>query len=171
MPTIEIEEDIYRFLAEKVMSSGETVSTVLRKELNSKRAYIQASNPNQTPVAVARTPLQASPLSEFLDRPDFLVHPDVVSRYLSLLSWLYNRDPDKFKRVASIEGRKRRYFALTPKELEDSGVSVMPRRIPSSPFWAVTNNATAHKRRILEQVMRVLSYSAADVSTALSALK
>ena len=169
MRMIEVEDDIFEFLVGKITGFGETPSAVLRRELNlRKQAHLA---PLQTQPAISKTAQTASPLAKFVDRPEFLVHPDVVSRYLGLLSWLYNRDPEGFKRITAIGGRKRKYFALSSQELDASGRMVMPKGIPNSPFWAVTNNATALKRKILEQVMRVLGYSPADIGIALSVLK
>ncbi len=169
MRIIEVEDDIFDFLVGKITGFGETPSAVLRRELNLRKQAQLA--PLQTQSAISKTAQTASPLAKFVDRPEFLVHPDVVSRYLGLLSWLYNRDPEGFKRITAIGGRKRKYFALSSQELDASGRMVMPKGIPNSPFWAVTNNATALKRKILEQVMRVLGYSPADIGIALSVLK
>jgi negative modulator of initiation of replication len=168
MRTIAVEDDVYNLLAENTLRTGETTSSILRVLLAP--ANVSVSRPR--PLNLQSNPLQtSSPLSEFIARPEFLVHPDVVSRYLGLLSWLHGRDPNGFKRIAAIGGRKRKYFATTADELEATGRMVMPKRIPNTPFWAVTNNATALKRKILEQVMRVLGYSTSDITTALSVLK
>lgn len=169
MRTISVDDDVFEFLVEKVMHTGESTSSFLRRELELKPS--DAPIPAKMAPATGGATHRPSLLADFVLRPEFLVYHDVVSRYLGLLAWLYKQDPDGFKRLVDVGGRKRKYFALSSDELNASGRSVMPKRVPNSPFWAATNNSTALKRRIMVQVMRVLGYSAGDVGIALTVLK
>jgi negative modulator of initiation of replication len=78
---------------------------------------------------------------------------------LSILSFLHKENPDKFSSLLSLEGRKRRYIAKSERELDDSGTSVNPKKIPYTDYWVVTNNDTNNKKLLLRQVLTLLGYS------------
>ena len=48
--------------------------------------------------------------------------------------------------------------------------SITPKQIPKAPYWVVTNNDTPKKKRMLEDVLRILGYSKAAIEEAVSAL-
>ena len=86
------------------------------------------------------------------------------------MSWLYKENPEKFEKVLLLNGRKRRYFAKSASELEDSGNSVMPKPIPNSPFWVFTNSPTELKKQLIGDVMRLLGYELSTIRSVMDAL-
>ena len=166
MRTIEIDDRLYDFLLRQTKDFGETPSSVLTRFLplsNPERAAV--SNGSQTTTASTQNiPSGASnsPITSFLNSPTYLVRGNVVEKFLSILSWLQKENRDKFEKVLLLRGRKRLYFAKAADELEASGNSVMPKRIPESAFWVITNSPTILKRQIVNEVMRVLGYDASS---------
>lgn len=109
-------------------------------------------------------------ISDCLNDSAFMAQTDVIGKFLFILSYLYKRNPDDFKKVLALSGRRRKYFSGSSQELEASGSSVFPKQIPNAPYWVVTNNDTPKKRRMLEDVLRILGYSKAAIEEAVSAL-
>ena len=173
MQTVEIEDTIYEFLA-KQRIHFESLSQVLARLLN-----LPPSNGSQNggrapaprsggPAATSGT---ESPISTFLSSPDFLVHGNVVERFLGLLSWLYHQNPVAFAQVLQVNGRKRQYFGRSAEVLEASGKSVMPKQIPNTPYWVVTNNSTETKRQMMANVVRTLGYDYSSSRLAVEAIR
>jgi len=155
MRTIEIEDDVYEHLRQNTSRIGEGASEILRRLLG-----ISGEPPDE----------KNSKISECLQDPRFQAQPDVVGKFLFILSYLYKLKPDEFSKVLAISGRKRKYFARSSKELENSGKSVFPKQIPGSPYWVVTNNDTPKKRRMLVDVLRLLEYNKAAMEEVTKAL-
>lgn len=78
---------------------------------------------------------------------------------LCVLSFVHLEHRDTFGRIRAIRGRHRVYFANTKEEIEASGKSTMPERIPGSEFWAYTNENTNRKRELCAEVLRLFRYS------------
>jgi len=173
MKTIEIEEDVYEHLLRNAISIGETASDILRRllslpssgpdniEIRSKRKKTYSNHDTDKILSYSQTEL-----SECLTDPHFRAQSSVLGRFLFILGWIYRRNPNEFSKVLTISGRSRKYFGRSSEELEQSGRSVMPQRIPDSPYWVTTNNDTPKKRRVLEDVLRVLEYSRAAIEQA-----
>ena len=94
----------------------------------------------------------------------------VVGKFLLVLRWLHDRDPEGFARIEKIQGRGRLYFAKDSQTLESAGTNVNPKQIPGTPYWVITTTSTALKKEILERVMRELGYAAADIRAATGAI-
>ena len=167
METIEIEDDVYEHLRQN-SRIGETASQILRRLLR----IPQASSPAiPSRIGFKTPPSQATtPLAKFLESPQFLVQSDAVGKFLTILGWLFREDQQKFKMVLGISGSKRRYFASNEVDLEKSGNSVMPKRIPGTAYFVVTNNDTPKKKRMLADVMRVLGYDQLAMQQAINAV-
>ena len=155
MKTIEIEADVYEYLLGRTTRIGESASEILRRLLGISEESIITTD---------------TELSECLNADAFKAQPDVIGKFLYVLGYVYQRNPEHFKKVLAISGRRRKYFAPTSKELEESGSSVYPKQIPNSPFWVVTNNDTPKKRRMLRDVLGLLGYSKISVKQAVEAL-
>ncbi len=160
MKSIQIEDDVYGYLLKNAMEIGESASSILRRLLG-----ISGGSTGRTSSDLPKTEI-----SDCLSGSAFKAQSDVVGRFLCILSFIYRADPEKFKKVLDISGKRRKYFALSKKELEDSGRSVYPKQIPSTPAWVITNNDTPKKRRMLQDVMHVLGYSNAAITQAVEAL-
>jgi negative regulator of replication initiation len=97
-------------------------------------------------------------LGDFMRGPEFQSERSAVGKFLALLSFLHRENRGQFAAVERFNGRSRKYFAQSEADLEKSGNSVQPKRIPGSSYWVVTNNSTHAKRELLLQVMKVLGY-------------
>jgi len=158
MKSINLEDDLYQFIMDRVASSGKSPSSVLRTELGlTKPSRIDPETSN-TPEPVERDSASRQ-LSDFLESPRFRMHRTAVKKYLAILSFVYQQKPETFERVPeSVIGRSRKYFGKSKEELIALGSSVNPQSIPESPYWAVTNNDTSKKCQVLEDVLKLLSY-------------
>lgn len=107
-----------------------------------------------------------SAVSDVLADPHYRALDTVVDRFMYFLRWAHERNPETFKRVLTMEGKRRRYFAESAEELHRTGQSVNPKQIPNSPFWVVTNNSTPRKQEILGEVLGRLGDDAATVAEA-----
>ena len=93
----------------------------------------------------------------FLGTSVFRSQRQAVDKFLSILSWLCQRDEEKFTVEAMQIGGQ--YFALSEQDLMQSGNSVNPKLIPGTKVWVVTNNDTPKKRNIVRDVMIALGLS------------
>ena len=152
MKTIDIEDQIYDFLLRNSVRIGETASEILWRLLN----LDDSKNEIET----------NSEISEYLRSSSFKAHRKAIDKFMGILSNLHGTDPENFKKVLKLKGRNRKYFALSRDELENSGRSVQPRRIPDSNYWVITNNDTPKKRRMLEDVLHILGYGKSPIKDA-----
>lgn len=160
MRTIEIENDVYEYLLQNTTQIGESASKILRRLLGI---------PGNVPGPDDK--ILDTELSECLNAPAFKAQTNVIGKFLYILSYVHKqRGPEEFKGILEISGRNRKYFALNSRELEDSGCSVYPKQIPDSQFWVITNNDTPKKRRMIQDVLKLLGYSDHAVKQALGAL-
>jgi negative modulator of initiation of replication len=155
MRTIVIEEDLYGYLLSQTQEIGEDASSIIRRLLGLNAAS-------------ARPIGQLEQTFDFLKRPESYRYSNNAERFLFLLSWAYRRNPEEFAKILAIGGSKRKYFALEPKSLQESGKSVNARPIPDSPFWAITNNSTAKKFEMLSDVFELLGYDPKDTAAMLT---
>ena len=118
-----------------------------------------------------------SPSSETHSKRDILdaVSKDALStftkrvdQFLFVLSAAHKLNAENFARVESIKGKNRTYFATSKEALLENGSSTNPKAIPDSPFWVVTNNNTAKKTNMLEQVLRNLGYQPDVIETVIA---
>ena len=172
MRTIEIDDETYGFLLGQARASGETLPATLRHLLGLDGLEVGKGPAATNPKGQAQQTMVNGngKLTAFLNSPSYLVRGSAVDKFLSLLSWLYSENREKFEKVLLLNGRKRRYFAKTADELEASGNSVMPKSIPSSPFWVITNSPTQLKKQIIQDVMRMLGYDAPNTRSVLETL-
>jgi len=161
MKTIEIEDDVYKYLLQNITHIGESASEILRRLLGISGKQNKTSSPTER---------SSTELSECLNATAFKAQSDVIGKFLYILSCIYKKDPEQFKKVLAISGKRRKYFSLSSRELDAAGRSVYPKQIPNSPFWVVTNNDTPKKRRMLRDVLSLLDYSETSKKQAVDAL-
>lgn len=157
MKTIEIDDDIYEHLLQNVQDLGEDASSILRRLLD-----LNVATEQEGP---------KSEIDECLQDPMFRSSRKAIDRFLTALSWLYKQHQDEFNMVTTIRGTRRVYFADNEREINRSGDSAFPRKIPNTPYWVVTNNDTPKKQRILKDVMLLLGYSNMDSDKLSKALR
>ncbi|GDY27453.1 negative modulator of initiation of replication [Agarivorans sp. Toyoura001] len=175
MKTIEIEEDLYLYIAGQTKHIGESASDILRRLLEVD-AFIQESaepepvelNSQALDDVPPEQPTQESSVSEnFEDVVTTPQDPDVLSyfnfelignagsstkRFLALLASLYTVNNAMFAKACVIKGSKREYFSQDKDSLLASGKTSKPQAIPDTPYWVITNTNTARKRHILHHV-------------------
>ena len=161
MKTIEIQDNVYDHVLRNTSYIGEDASSILCRLLGLTNSSRGGSALTKNPMSMAIG--AASRIDECLSSPRVLAERDAIGRFLAILSWLYQKHLKDFEKILMIEGRKRKYFGRSETELDESGNSVMPQKIPDSPYWVTTNNDTPKKARMLGDVLQVLGYGQDDV--------
>ncbi|WP_194755439.1 replication initiation negative regulator SeqA [Aliidiomarina indica] len=165
MKKIEIDDELYTYIASHTQHIGESASSILRRLLglsaNSLAESAFSATPKPTLSAnVAATSGESSRFFDRVARQDLTAQKGVVGRFLFILATLHRCHPEQFVRVLDIRGRNRLYFSASETELTSTGTSTNPKQIPDTPYWVVTNNNTTKKKSILTQVARELGYTA-----------
>ena len=158
MKTIEIDDEVFGTLLKSVSDFGETPNSVLRRVLGI--SAVSESSPSKGRL----------PIEDFFASTEFRFAKGVVGRFLAVLSWLYRQKKDQFSVVEGIRGRGRLYFSKSAEELERSGRSVNPKKIPDSPLWVITTTPTDLKQQILGDVMKALGCDLASIQLAKRAI-
>ncbi len=193
MKNIEIDEELYQYIATNTQYIGESASAILRRLLSfGTEPNVKAVTVNEDTQKVA---LQQKPISEkpevkieesepkepankaqiidaaishetvfnFINKEELAMQRGAVGRFLLILAALYRAHPNQFSVVTEISGRDRLYFANSENKLAESGSSTKPRQIPDSPFWVITNSNTTRKKMMLTKASISLGYSDSDV--------
>lgn len=189
MKTIEIDDDLYQFIASQTQQIGESASDILRRLLIVSLTEAQApalpaaKNLTKTPAvelpkSAAQTAVQSAPkpiaektttseksgsVFDFISQQDLSAEQSVVGRFLFILSALSRAHRGDFAQVLEIKGRNRLYFGQSEASLLESGSSTNPKPIPNTDFWVITNSNTTRKKMMLTEVATKLGYNAAEV--------
>lgn len=166
MKTIEVDEELYRYIASHTQHIGESASDILRRML-------KFSAGQSAPVAVTSakvaTPVkeEARPqdrvraVRELLLSDEYAEQKKAVNRFMLILSTLYNLDPKGFAAATeSLLGRTRVYFAGNQQTLVQNGTHTKPQHIPGTPYWVITNTNTGRKRSMVEHIMSSMQFPA-----------
>jgi negative modulator of initiation of replication len=181
MKTIEVDEELYRFIAGQTCHIGESASDILRRLLNVDGHMAQQSV--QEPVKPITTGIVVSKdagrdvvidhvkaMRELLISDEFAVLKKVVDRFILVLSTLYKVDAQGFSDAMEVKGRKRLYFADNEQSLLENGNTTKPKAIPDTPFWVITNNNTIRKQQMIEQVMTRMNFTADIVEKVINSI-
>lgn len=176
MKSIEIEDELYAFIASQTQQIGEDASQILHRLLLGDNPIPETKN--TAPVLAHLTQVDSQPVKEQnsetkdkVDAPDdsssnvfeLLENQPIdtessrVQQWLHVLSALHQVNTDRFSKVLEITGRNR--FSDNKELLLEAGSSTNPKAIPNSQYWVVTNNNTAKKLSMLTQVCELLGYS------------
>ncbi|MBD3584956.1 replication initiation negative regulator SeqA [Salinimonas sp. HHU 13199] len=199
MKSIDIDDDLYAFIAGQTKHIGESASDILRRllmdgaaqkvsadgksVLQAKTTQTAATRPQEKKPSAPSANKTANPAANTpsaghgpVAKPVAPAGNDITSRlskevlepytkrvdlFLFILAQLHELQPQNFAQVEQIKGKNRIYFATSKDALLKTGSSTNPKQIPDSPYWVVTNNNTAKKIAMLEQVLQVLGYDAA----------
>ena len=181
MKYIEVDEELYRYIASKTEQIGESASSILRRllgitNLNTDIQYtpniisqpsVDAVSMSQTAVKTKSSVLQHSlppkaigparkvdiPFDNLIKESELDDQKGAVGRFLFLLESLYLASPSSFSEVLHIQGRDRLYFATSKDALLESSKTSNPKEIGRSGFWVISNNNTAKKQNILIEVL------------------
>lgn len=170
MKTIEVDEELYRYIASQTQHIGESASDILR------RLLMVSHVDQQTPATLA--PVQRSKgivvgkdagksssqdrikaIRSLLISDEFAEQEKAIGRFMLVLSTLYKIDMRMFSQAAVIKGRTRVYFAEDEQTLLEAGKTTKPRHITGTPFWVITNTNTNRKRQIVENMMDKMGFS------------
>lgn len=197
MKSIDIDDDLYAYIAGQTKHIGESASDILRRllmdgadqkvsadgksVLQAKTADVAAAKTQEkkpsAPVAnktgnqaVSKTPSEmpaqkvasaGNDITSRLSKEVLEPYTKRVDLFLFILAQLHELQPQSFAQVEQIKGKNRIYFATSKDALLKTGSSTNPKQIPDSPYWVVTNNNTAKKIAMLDQVLQVLGYDEA----------
>ncbi|MGV3346585.1 replication initiation negative regulator SeqA [Enterobacteriaceae bacterium LUAb1] len=170
MKTIEIDEELYRYIASHTQHIGESASDILRRMLNvavgqktETTAAVTVSQNSMIPTKMDNAPQQdsVSTLQALLLSDTYAEQKRAVNRFLMILSQLYHLDRLAFTDAAeSLSGRTRRYFADDQQILLQNGTQTKPQHVPGTPFWVITNTNTGRKRSMIEHIMTSMQFPA-----------
>ena len=157
MKTIEVDEDIYRYIASNTQHIGESASDILRRLLQieavSTRVEAQTESSTTSPAVKVGQCIEQMLQSEILAEQE-----SAIDRFMHILSVMYQDNPSAFAQANDIKGRKRIYFADDEAALLASGNTTKPKAIVGSPYWVITNTNTGRKRNIVAQLMAAMGY-------------
>ncbi|MDR9830825.1 replication initiation negative regulator SeqA [Vibrio sp. FNV 38] len=174
MKTIEVDEDLYRYIASQTQHIGESASDILRRLLNADAAgqsapIIQAvveTVEQPQGIVVSKDAGRVNSVDSIKEMRSLLISDEfaglkkAIDRFMLVLSTLYTLNPADFSEAMQVKGRKRVYFADNEQTLLEGGKTTKPKAIPSTPFWVITNNNTSRKRQMVEQLMVRMSFPA-----------
>lgn len=187
MKTIEIDDDLYQFIASQTQQIGESASDILRRLLivsltetkaavmpaakqlaktaveESPKAAVNAAQPAVEKVTSVTPSDKSGSVFDFISPQDLSAEQSVVGRFLFILSALSRAHRGDFAQVLDIKGRNRLYFGQSEASLLEAGSSTNPKPIPNTDFWVITNSNTTRKKMMLTEVATKLGYSAAEV--------
>ena len=170
MKTIEVDDELYQYIASQTRHIGESASDILRRMLKMAAASQSAAPaPKETrqPVAVA----QEKPLTQVKDKvramrelllsDEYAEQKKAVNRFMLVLTTLYSLDHNAFADATeSLHGRTRVYFAGDEQTLLQNGNQSKPNHLPGTPYWVITNTNTGRKRSMIEHIMQSMQFPA-----------
>jgi negative modulator of initiation of replication len=162
MNTIEIDDELYHFIAGQTQRIGESANDILRRILLNKQPVAQ---PAAVATAVAENSKSGQKVFDILSKQDLQAELSVVGRFLIILSALARAHKQDFAQVLEIKGRNRVYFGRSDTDLLEAGSSTNPKQIPNSEFWVITNSNTTRKKMMLTEAALKLGYSAEEAET------
>ena len=173
MKNIEIDEDLYQYIATNTQFIGESASSILRRLLSlgksiDKPTELKKEIKKEVKKAVDNIITEKPPVISgetvfnFINKEELAMQRGAVGRFLLILAALYRVHHTQFSIVSTIRGRDRLYFASSEKDLTASGSSTKPRQIPESPYWVITNSNTTRKKMMLTEAAIALGYSESD---------
>ncbi|RUO22208.1 replication initiation negative regulator SeqA [Aliidiomarina iranensis] len=175
MKKIDIDDELYTYIASHTQHIGESASSILRRLLGFSADSSDVGGFSPAHVALGSDSGSASGNDELargmsgsrtvfdiLTLADLANQKGAVGRFLFILSMLHRCHSQDFPQVLDIRGRNRLYFAASEAQLLAAGNSTNPKQIPDTAFWVVTNNNTTKKKSILTEVALELGYSASD---------
>lgn len=182
MKIIEVDEELYQYIASQTRSIGESASDILRRLLS---LPVHTSSVDDLVLTSAETnksadqkPEQAINVKEvniktikkqsitainqivekvqtLLNSDEFKEESKAVVRFLAILRVLYRTNPESFAQATeSLQGRTRVYFARDEATLLMAGNHTKPKQIPDTPYWVITNTNSGRKMLMLEGAMQ-----------------
>lgn len=155
MKTIEIDDELYQYIASQTLHIGESASSILRRLLAQGGLPVQDGQNSQKKGESYIQRTESIGLNQVVQSETFRQEKKSVNRFLAILSALYTFNSSRFTLAAtSLHGSKRRYLATSEAALMEHGNNTKPKAISGTSYWVVTNNNTARKRYIIESIMK-----------------
>ncbi|ACT07756.1 SeqA family protein [Dickeya chrysanthemi Ech1591] len=167
MKTIEVDDELYRYIASHTQHIGESASDILRRMLkfssaqpvSAATAPSAAASTSVQPVAVQPPRDRVRTVRELLLSDEYAEQNRAVNRFLMVLSTLHRLSPQEFAAATeSLHGRTRIYFAADEQTLLLHGAQTKPRHIEGTPYWVITNTNTGRKRSMIEYIMLAMQF-------------
>jgi negative modulator of initiation of replication len=165
MKIIEVDEELYRYIASHTQHIGESASDILRRMLNYTPALETSDEKPLAPEKIISNTEEATAkygalyLEELLDAGDIAAQKKAVNRFISLLSILYSIHPQQFDEATlSLHGRTRVYFAKDQQTLLENGNHTKPKQVLDTPYWVITNTNSERKRNMIEHIMKSMQF-------------
>ena len=175
MKTIEVDEELYRYIASHTQHIGESASDILRRMLKftagqeAQPTPVVASAAHEEkpaaasatpPVVTANTPRErVRAMRELMLSDEYAEQTKAVNRFMLILTTLYTLNPKEFAvATESLTGRTRTYFAGDQQTLLQNGIHTKPKHVPGTPYWVITNTNTDRKRGMIEHIMQLMQF-------------
>ncbi|PWC13747.1 replication initiation negative regulator SeqA [Brenneria roseae subsp. americana] len=166
MKTIEVDEELYRYIASHTQHIGESASDILRRMLKFTAGQVvvpqvQESAVTAQPASMPGPRDRIRTLRELLLSDEYAEQNKAINRFMLVLSTLYTLSPPEFAvATESLHGRTRVYFAGDQQTLLQNGTHTKPKHIPGTPYWVITNTNTGRKRSMVEHIMLMMQFPA-----------
>ncbi|OSN05293.1 MULTISPECIES: replication initiation negative regulator SeqA [Lonsdalea] len=166
MKTIEVDEELYRYIASHTQHIGESASDILRRMLKFSAGQVVQTAPSkaaaaeQPPATIQHSPRdRVRALRELLLSDEYAEKNKAINRFMLILSALYELSPAEFGAATeSLHGRTRVYFAGDEHTLVQNGTHTKPKHIQGTPYWVITNTNTGRKRSMIEHIMQSMQF-------------
>ena len=170
MKTIEVDDELYSYIASHTKHIGESASDILRRMLKFSAAS-QPVTPVVKEVRAVQAVVEAKPVNPVKDKvramrelllsDEYAEQKKAVNRFMLVLSTLYSLDQNAFAEATeSLHGRTRVYFAADEQTLLKNGNQTRPKHVPGTPYWVITNTNTGRKCSMVEHIMQSMQFPA-----------
>ncbi|MCX9001289.1 replication initiation negative regulator SeqA [Citrobacter portucalensis] len=170
MKTIEVDDELYSYIASHTKHIGESASDILRRMLKFSAAS-QPVSPIVKEVRAVQPVVEAKPVNPVKDKvramrelllsDEYAEQKKAVNRFMLVLSTLYSLDQNAFAEATeSLHGRTRVYFAADEQTLLKNGNQTKPKHVPGTPYWVITNTNTGRKCSMVEHIMQSMQFPA-----------
>jgi|TARA_B110000503_G_C7106577_1_gene396171 negative modulator of initiation of replication len=183
MKSIQIEDDLYHFIASQTQDIGESASDILRRLvmpdslINTMQGScadsskpINSMNNEGSEVQSVQQVCQASAVLSELEGQQLQAIPKMVERWLLVLSIIHKYHTQQFNKVLGMSGRNRTYFATDKDTLLATGSSTNPKNVPGSEYWVITNNNTVKKINMLKEVAEQVGFNLSEIEQLIAIL-
>ena len=170
MKTIEVDDELYSYIASHTKHIGESASDILRRMLKFSAASqpvtpvvkeVRAVQPVVEAKLVNPTKDKVRAMRELLLSDEYAEQKKAVNRFMLVLSTLYSLDQHAFAEATeSLHGRTRVYFAADEQTLLKNGNQTKPKHVPGTPYWVITNTNTGRKCSMVEHIMQSMQFPA-----------
>lgn len=172
MKTIEVDDELYRYIASHTLHIGESASDILRRMLKVSAALPAQTTPVKPQAPVSSVSAEPKPMvkgtrervravRELLLSDEYAEQNKAVNRFMLVLSTLYSLDAAAFvEATESLHGRTRVYFATDERTLLKNGNQTKPKAVPGTPYWVITNTNTGRKCSMIEHIMQSMQFPA-----------